>query len=95
MPHSDEIIRAAEYQAARHLAREPLDLMRQPFAPQTIADAYAVQELLVERLAAARGPAAGYKVAYTSAVMRRLATSMRATLTRRQRRAAVRQAART
>lgn len=70
MPHSDETIRAAEYQAARHLAREPLDLMRQPFAPQTIADAYAVQEILVERLAAARGPSAGYKVAYTSTVMR-------------------------
>ncbi len=65
-----EIARAAEYQAERHLAREPLDLMLQPFAPQTMADAYAVQELLVERLAAQRGPAAGYKVAYTSALMR-------------------------
>lgn len=63
---------AAEYQAAQHRARKPLDLMLQSFAPQTIAEAYAVQAGMVRRLAETRGPAAGYKIAYTSAVSREL-----------------------
>ena len=65
-----DIQQAAEYQAARHRERKPLDLMLQPFAPQTMAEAYAVQAGMVSRLAETRGPAAGYKIAYTSAVMR-------------------------
>ncbi len=70
MSNGDRVEQAAEYQAAQHIARKPLDLMVQPFAPQTIAEAYAVQAGLVSKLAETRGPAAGYKVAYTSAVMR-------------------------
>ena len=65
-----DIQQAAEYQAAQHRGRKPLDLMLQPFAPQTMAEAYAVQAGMVSRLAETRGPAAGYKIAYTSAVMR-------------------------
>ena len=65
-----DIQQAAEYQAARHRERKPLDLMLQPFAPQTMAEAYAVQAGMVSMLAETRGPAAGYKIAYTSAVMR-------------------------
>ena len=65
-----DIQQAAEYQAAQHRERKPLDLMLQPFAPQTMAEAYAVQAGMVSMLAETRGPAAGYKIAYTSAVMR-------------------------
>lgn len=70
MTSQSAIERAAEYQAAQHRAGKPLDLMLQPFAPTTMADAYAVQDALVRRLSDARGAAAGYKVAYTNAVMR-------------------------
>ena len=72
MAGDNRIEQAAEYQAAQHRARKPLDLMLQPFAPQTIADAYAVQAGMVSRLAEARGPAAGYKIAYTNEVARKL-----------------------
>lgn len=67
---TDNILRAAEYQAAQYRERKPLDLMTQPFAPQTIAEAYAVQRAFVQQLVDMRGQSAGYKVAYTSAVMR-------------------------
>ena len=70
MTNDGRIDQAAEHQAAQHRARKPLDLMLQPFAPQTIAEAYAVQAGMVSSLAETRGPAAGYKIAYTSAVMR-------------------------
>ena len=70
MTDESSIEQAAEYQAAQHLAGEPLDLMLQPFAPQTMAEAYAVQAGMVSSLAATRGATAGYKIAYTSAVMR-------------------------
>ena len=72
MADDNRIERAAEYQAAQYRARKPLDLMLQPFAPQTMAEAYAVQAGMLGRLAETRGPAAGYKIAYTSAVARRL-----------------------
>ena len=72
MAGDDRIEQAAEYQANQHRARKPLDLMLQPFAPQTMAEAYAVQAGMVERLSETRGPSAGYKVAYTSAVARAL-----------------------
>lgn len=70
MTDDNRIEQAAEYQAAQYRASEPLDLMLQPFAPQTMAEAYAVQAGMVSRLAETRGPTAGYKIAYTSAVMR-------------------------
>ena len=70
MADDNRIERAAEHQAAQYRARKPLDVMLQPFAPQTMAEAYAVQAEMVSRLAESRGPTAGYKIAYTSAVMR-------------------------
>ena len=70
MADNNRIEQAAEYQAAQYQARKPLDLMLQSFAPQTMAEAYAVQAGMVSRLAETRGPTAGYKIAYTSAVMR-------------------------
>ena len=70
MTDRSRIEQAAEHQAAQYRARKPLDLMLQPFAPQTIAEAYAVQAGMVSRLVETRGPTAGYKIAYTSAAMR-------------------------
>ena len=70
MSEDSRIEQAAEYQAEQHRASKPLDLMLQSFAPQTMAEAYAVQAGMVSRLAETRGPAVGYKVAYTSTVMR-------------------------
>lgn len=70
MTSESKIEQAAEHQAAQHRARKPLDVMLQPFAPQTMAEAYAVQASFVSRLADTRGPAAGYKIAYTNAIMR-------------------------
>ena len=70
MTDDSRIEQAAEYQAAQHRANKPLDVMLQPFAPQTMAEAYAVQAGMVGRLAETRGTTAGYKIAYTSAVMR-------------------------
>ena len=66
------IIQAAgEYLAERHAARLPLDVMARGFAPLDEAEAYAVQRAFLDGLAAARGTsAAGYKIAYTNAVMR-------------------------
>ena len=70
MTDDRRIEQAAEYQAKQHRASKPLDVMLQPFAPQTMAEAYAVQAGMVSRLAETRGPTTGYKIAYTSAVMR-------------------------
>ena len=70
MADDNRIEQAAAHQAAQYRARKPLDLMLQPFAPQTMAEAYAVQAGMVSRLVETRGPTAGYKIAYTSAVMR-------------------------
>ena len=69
---SKPIIQAAgEYLAERHVARLPLDVMARGFAPLDEAEAYAVQRAFLGGLAAARGTsAAGYKIAYTNAVMR-------------------------
>ncbi len=61
---------AAQYQAEAFLGGRSLDLMLQDFAPVSEAEAYLVQRGLVERLAESNGPVGGYKVAYTSAVMR-------------------------
>lgn len=62
--------RAGRYQAERYLAREPLDLMAQDFAPTSEAEAYEVQRVYLDELSATRGARGGFKIAYTSAVMR-------------------------
>ena len=65
------IQRAGEYMAAEYLARRPLDIMTQPFAPADEASAYAIQEAFLNRVAEADDTAVwGYKIAYTNNVMR-------------------------
>ena len=70
MNHNDAARRGGEYLAVEYIARRPLDIMRQPFAPRSQAEAYAIQDAFQNRMAAERGPAVGYKIAYTNAIMR-------------------------
>ena len=62
---------AGEYMATEYLARRPLDIMTQPFAPTDEASAYAIQEAFLNRVADAGDTEVwGYKIAYTNNVMR-------------------------
>jgi 2-keto-4-pentenoate hydratase len=72
MTEPSTIAQAAQYLAQRYEARESMDVMLQPFAPTTIADAYHVQDAFLNTLGKSRGAIGGYKVAYTSDEMRRL-----------------------
>jgi 2-keto-4-pentenoate hydratase len=72
MTEPSTIAQAAQYLAQRYEARESMDVMLQPFAPTTIADAYQVQDAFLNMLGKRRGAIGGYKVAYTSDEMRRL-----------------------
>ena len=72
MPTKARIQAAGEFLAGRHADRLPLDVMARGFAPADEAEAYAVQRVFISRLAddAGGGGFAGYKIAYTNAVMR-------------------------
>jgi 2-oxo-3-hexenedioate decarboxylase/2-keto-4-pentenoate hydratase len=72
MTEDGNIAQAAQYLAQRYEARQPLDIMRQDFAPTTIEAAYQVQDAFLALLGPSRGALGGYKIAYTSAEMRRL-----------------------
>jgi 2-keto-4-pentenoate hydratase len=64
------IEKAGQYQAKAYLAGNTLDLMLQDIAPTTQEDAYKVQQSFVDSLSKTKGGLGGYKIAYTSAVMR-------------------------
>lgn len=64
------IEKAGQYQAEAYLGGESLDLMLQDFAPTTQDEAYLVQRNFIDRLSRTKGSLGGYKIAYTSAVMR-------------------------
>jgi len=64
------IEKAGQYQAEAYLAGNTLDLMLQDIAPATQEDAYRVQEVFIHSLSHTKGSLGGYKIAYTSAVMR-------------------------
>ena len=71
MTNSENIQQAGDYLAAEFLARRPLDVMIQPFAPSNEEQAYAVQDAFLGRVAEERGTEVwGYKIAYTNAIMR-------------------------
>ena len=71
MTTTNPIHQAGEYMATEYLARRPLDIMTQPFAPTDEASAYAIQEAFLNRVAEAGDTAVwGYKIAYTNNVMR-------------------------
>ena len=70
MGDTDRIRKAGEYLAAEYAAERSLDIMLQDFAPKSQVEAYAIQADFQSRMTALRGPAAGYKIAYTNAIMR-------------------------
>lgn len=71
MTHPDTVQKAGDYLAAEFLARRPLDVMVQPFAPTDEQEAYAIQEAFLGRVAEDMGTEVwGYKIAYTNDVMR-------------------------
>ena len=71
LTNSESIQQAGDYLAAEFLARRPLDVMVQPFAPSNEQEAYAIQEAFLGRVAESIGTEVwGYKIAYTNAVMR-------------------------
>ncbi len=71
MTSSESIQQAGDYLATEFLARRPLDVMIQPFAPSDEEQAYAIQEAFLGRVAEEKGTEVwGYKIAYTNAFMR-------------------------
>ena len=71
LTNSENIQQAGDYLAAEFLARRPLDVMVQPFAPSNEQEAYAIQEAFLRRVAEERGTEVwGYKIAYTNSIMR-------------------------
>ena len=70
MGDKERVKKAGEYLATEYKAERPLDIMRQDFAPRSQAEAYAIQHVFQSCMTAVRGPAVGYKIAYTNAIMR-------------------------
>ena len=71
MTNSETIQQAGDYLAAEFLAKRPLDIMTQSFAPSNEQEAYAIQEAFLGRVAETSSTEVwGYKIAYTNAVMR-------------------------
>ena len=70
MADRERVRRGGEYLAAEYNARRPLDIMIQDFAPRSQEEAYAIQEVFQNVMTAVRGPAVGYKIAYTNPIMR-------------------------
>ena len=71
MTNANAAQQAGDYMATEYLARRPLDIMTQPFAPSDEASAYAIQEAFLNRVADAGDTEVwGYKIAYTNNVMR-------------------------
>ena len=71
MTSSESIRQAGDYLATEFLARRPLDVMVQPFAPSDEEQAYAIQEAFLGRVAEEKETEVwGYKIAYTNAFMR-------------------------
>ena len=71
MTNPDTFQKAGDYLATEFLARRPMDIMVQTFAPSDEQEAYAIQEAFLGRVAEERGTEVwGYKIAYTNAFMR-------------------------
>jgi 2-keto-4-pentenoate hydratase len=62
---------AAAWLLKAHDARERFRALPEDFAPRTTGEAYAIQEAFVALRAKQRGAAVGYKIALSSAAMRR------------------------
>ncbi len=73
MPDAPDILRAARELYAQYQAGQPFTVLPGPWNIATIPAAYAVQREYLKLLAEAQGPAAGYKLAYTTATMQQQA----------------------
>jgi 2-keto-4-pentenoate hydratase len=63
--------RAADWLAQAHERRERFVALPEEFSPKTVDEAYAIQQLFAAQRAKQRGAAVGYKIALSSAAMRR------------------------
>lgn len=63
---------AAEELSRAEQERRPIPPLIETFGPYGLEDAYAIQQLFVERLSPARSKTLGHKVGLTSAVMQRM-----------------------
>lgn len=69
MPNESKIERAAASLFNDYSAQRAYSLMEQDFAPDSLEEAYAIQESLLELHSESQGPLAGYKVAFTSSAI--------------------------
>ncbi len=73
MPDNDLILQAARSLYEEYRAQQPFTALPGPYNIETIPAAYAVQREYLKLLAEAQGPVAGYKLAYTTALMQQQA----------------------
>ena len=69
---TDEAVKAARYIAAHHADQRPYQNLPPAIAPKTVAEAYAVQEALIDIWRPTRGTIAGLKIATTTRIMQEL-----------------------
>lgn len=72
MSGKTRIQEAARFLCDEHQARKPFGPIPQAYAPDSIDEAYTVQEEFQKLLAEIYGPIAGYKIALTTPVMRQM-----------------------
>ena len=72
MTGESQVREAARYLWEEHQARKPFGPIPEPYTPNSIDEAYAVQEEFQRLLARTYGPIAGYKIALTTPVMRQM-----------------------
>lgn len=71
-PEIDRFRKAAQLFAEQYGAHKWLDPIDERYAPHTVSEAYAVQEVFQTFLAETRGPLCGHKVAITSPAVREM-----------------------
>ncbi len=72
MVDQTRILTAVRFLWEEHQARKPFEPIPEPYTPDTIDEAYAMQEEFQKVLVERYGPIAGYKVALTTPVMRQM-----------------------
>lgn len=72
MSNENRSVLAAQYLLAEHQANKTFGSIPTEFVPRTLAEAYAVQDVLQSLMAATHGSVVGYKTALTTPVMQKL-----------------------
>jgi 2-keto-4-pentenoate hydratase len=73
MTHETRFREAAQFLLRAHELRLPFAPIPTPYAPQNVEEVYAVHEELLQPFQELHGPLAGYKIAFTTPVMREMA----------------------